>query len=246
MATCSTCGADVPAAARYCPACGAEQRAHTSPPPPSPLLAFLPRQFAPAFEAAGPIASGVPDVGPPLTTRQVAVAVGTILLVLVAMLIISGHARRDESPLVGSRGLPVLGVAGESVRVGDTALGVAFVSTPHTFNHRAARAGALLAVGVVVGNGGRTAITLSTASLALYDAAHDTRYLPVDSAWGRPEALHAEQYQPSYQLTPRQLVAGIVVFDVPLTLTHPQLLVRDLTVPSPAYTGTIDLMKRAD
>lgn len=239
MARCPNCLADIRDDVRFCPECGAEQPRRSSPqdhPPPLPLSPWGPPPLAtePAGSAAG---RAEPVVGPPLSGRQVTIAVGGILL-FIALFLLIGHrgVRRTAS---GS--IPVKGMMGEEVTIGDTAWGVAFTDQIDRIDNHPPTRGQFYTVGVVLGNNGKTPIRLSRASVGLLDGANAMRYTPELTAWGTPDELKVGRYRTEFVLPPKRAIAGLVVFDAPTGLAKPRLLVRDLASSSAQFTGAIDL-----
>ena len=135
----------------------------------------------------------------------------------------------------------MLGAVGQAVTIGDTVLGVAFTDTPRQINNRTSRRGRLLAVGLVVGNRGETPFNLNGTSVALANGEDSRYYQPVMAAWGTPDDLDAGRYHDHYVLNPRETVAGLIVFDVPNSVDHPRLLVRDYNAANKTFSGAIDL-----
>ncbi len=244
MRSCPVCGEHVGGGARYCPHCGAALSQHHAAqaqlslpltPWPTPALATVGGAAAPA----------APNVGQPLTARQVAVAIGAILLSLIGIMLYAGR-RGDNYAATSGNSLPVIGKIGEPLKIGDTMLGVAFTNTPEHLGHRSAQRGHFIAVGVVIGNRGNHDIQLNDASLRLANAGGGERYRPVMTAWGTPEELNAGVYHTRLALPPREAVTGLLVFDVPDNVTTPHLLVRDLTAQAETFTGAVDLTKQAE
>lgn len=231
MARCSECGAPVAEDARYCRACGARVE-----PGRNAELLFGPLH-APLFAGAGADAVAAPAPSPSLSLGQVTAAVGVVLAVLLAVVLYHGRPA-TTSPDAG--GLPVMGVMGEPVTVGDTAWGVAFIDAQATFSGHTPRQGRFLVVGVVAGNRGTRAFTMDGRAAGLLDADTGTRYAPAFTTWGTPDEIRAWTSVPSYALTPANTVAGLLIFDVPATVAHPRLLVRDMAAGG-EFTGAIDL-----
>lgn len=243
MARCPTCGAELENGTSRCPACP-EARAERPPSPVQPPLPFSPWVGTPVTAPAsgGAIALPAPAVDTPLRPWQVALAVGAILLLLFLVMLI-GQGIHGRPAQTAREKLPVLGMIGEPITIGNTVVGVAFTNTTERLGQRESIRGRFFAVGVVVGNRSTQAVTLSDASLALVDAGNGERFTPVMTAWGSPEELNAGQFAPHFSLQPKHAIAGILVFDTPVTLAAPQLLVRDLTVGEASFTGGIDLTK---
>ena len=250
MARCPHCDAEAPAWTGYCPTCGrAQYRRNPSPEqPPLPFSPFgtPPMALQPAGAGAAPGAE--PIVGPPLSTRQVAITVVAILLFLLAVVLLGQgwlSRSRTQPAQTATGNLPVLGAKGELVEVGRTGWGVAFTEPMERFNNQAPQHGQFFAVGVVVANRGKRDILLSDESLALLDNGNGEHYTPIFTAWGTPEDFDAGRYRERAPMPPRESLAGIIVFDTP-RLTAPRLLVRDLTADSTAYTGAIDLTRDSE
>jgi len=246
MTHCPKCGAEVPGDARFCAHCGFEldHQPAKQEQPPLPFSPWEPPPMAQPAGAGGATPAAVPVVGPPLSVKHVGIAVGAILLFLLLVVLI-GNGFRQQTPVVTpSPSLPILGVIGEPVTIGDTVFGVAFTDTPQQFENRTSRRGHFLSVGVVVGNRGQQAFTVDSGSLALRNNDETERFRPIMSAWGTPEELDAGRYQKRYSLPPHETVAGLLVFDVPASVTKPRLLVRDLNSTSGDFSGVIDLTRK--
>lgn len=245
MARCPNCGTEVSADARFCPHCGANlpRRPSAQEQPPLPFSPWGPPPLQPA--GAGATARAEPVVGKPLSTTQVAIAVGAILLFLAFVIFLGrgltgggGTSQNADN----TRNLPVVGMKGEAVPMGNTAWGVAFTDQMNEVNNRPPQNGQFYAVGIVVGNRGSSELPLSVDSVGLFDAESGRRYKPVITAWGTPEQIGAGQYRTRMSLPPQEAIAGLVVFDVP-QLAKPRLLVRDLSTSSADFTGMIDLTR---
>ncbi len=241
MARCAECGTEVPADARFCPHCGAPQprRVSAAEQPPLPFSPWT----APRLEAqAG--GAGVlrqPAIGPPLTTRQVLIAVVAILLILVLFLVIGqGISRHGANK---SASIPVLGIMGELIDVGQTGWGVAFTDTSDHFSGKRAQRGQFMAVGLVVLNHSRHSIQLTNSAASIANGDFTARFRPLFVAWGKPVELNAGHFAHEYTLHPDTAIAGILVFDIPRDFASPHLLVRDLAADSRTFTGAIDLTK---
>ena len=184
-----------------------------------------------------------PVVGPPLSARQVAVSIGAILLFLVLVIILGHWYRGGGTTTTPVAHLPVLGIVGQAITIGDTVLGVAFTDTPPRFEKRISRKGHFLSVGVVIGNRGDNAFQVDSAALALDNGDDGHRYLPIATVWGTPEELQTGKHQIRYTLPPHETVAGLIIFDLPATVVKPRLLLRDLHDSSAAFSGAIDLTR---
>jgi len=239
MAQCPNCHEEVPADARFCPHCGAEQPGYASmegqPPPPPPLFSpWAPPPMVVQTTAGGAIprerARPQLIVGPPLSVRTVAAAVGAIMLVLLAFLFINHRSGK----------LPVLGMKGEAIDVGSTTWGVAFTDQVQRIDSRLPQLGQYFAVGVIIGNKGQANLELTAQSVGLIEVASGKRYQPVMAAWGTPNQITAGEYTTHYTLPPQKAIAGLIIFDVPKDLPKPFLLVRDLFT-AQDFSGEIDL-----
>ncbi|MHB9131848.1 MAG: zinc-ribbon domain-containing protein [Armatimonadota bacterium] len=243
MARCPNCGAEMPAGARYCPTCGAALPRRPGPQeqPPLPFSPFGPPPMALQTAGAGAIGRAEPVTGPPLTGRQVGIAVGAILLFMLFIVFFGrGIWGRKTQTAASSGGIPTLGMKGELVKIGNMALGVAFTDTAKQLDHRQPVNGQFFAVGVIIANRGNQPFTLADDALGLING-KGKRYQPVLTAWGTPGQLDAGHYVTRYILSPQESIAGIIVFDTPRDLAQQKLLVRDLTQESTDFTGAIDL-----
>ncbi|MHB0937047.1 MAG: DUF4352 domain-containing protein [Armatimonadota bacterium] len=202
----------------------------------------------PALQPAGGDASTAATVlggtGRPLSVKQVAVAVGAVLLVVLGILFYAGYRPRFGGGGAGAQ-LPVLGVIGEQVTIGDTLLGVASTGVPESVNGREAQ-GQYLAVVIVIGNTGTDTFTLNEGSFGLTDGRNGGRHQPVLMAYGTPEELHAGQFHKTFQLGSKEVIAAVAIFDVPTSDTEPRLLVRDMARSGNDFTGAIDLTREAE
>jgi hypothetical protein len=232
MARCPECGVSVPTDARECRVCGARLG---SPARQTELL-FGPLH-ASLYAGAGAEAVPAPASLQGLSVRQVIIAVGAVLLVLLGFI---WYAGQPAGRSAGGMELPVMGVMGEPVRVGDTVWGVAFTDSSETFSGRTPERGRFLVVGIVTGNHSTSNFPMNHQTTALLDAASGTRYTPTFTAWGTPDDFPAGKYAPTYTLAPYGTIAGILLFDVPVEFVHPRLLVRDLARDE-VFTGLIDL-----
>jgi hypothetical protein len=173
----------------------------------------------------------------PLTRSQItaAVSVGVLFLLFVIF-----YVGRNLSVPRGTAQVPVLGRGSDTVTTGDTVWRVAYAAPPDGPQRRPPVRGQYYLVGVLVGNRGAGAVTVTTRSVCLTDAATGTRYLPVLTAWGTPDELRAGEYHASYTVPSRGVVAGVVLFDIPKHMARRQLLVRN---PAGAedYAGAIEL-----
>gem|GEM_PF-2335754 len=244
MAHCPECGEELSARARFCPRCGAEQHKPRQSPEQLPLLGFGPG--TPALQPAGaglasPALPGEAAAGRPLTAKQVAIAVGAVMLVLLGILFYTGY--RPFSGGTASGNVPVLGVVGEPIYVGKTAVGVADIGATQVWEGRQPENGQFLAVIIIIGNYGGRAFTLDAESFALTDAGNGGHHAPAFIGYGQPEELQAGRYQPEFQLEPEQMIASVAVFDIATTNEQPRLLVRDLTGSGKDFTGAIDLTR---
>ncbi len=206
-------------------------------------MGFGPPALAAAGDGAAAALPGQHPAAHALPLRTVLVTVGAALLVLAAVLVFSGRLPW-RSRAAGEA--PVLGVIGQAVRMGGTALGVAFVGAPERLNGRPARHGRYLAVGVVVGNQGRETVQLEEDAFALTDGDAGGEIAPLMIAYGTPEDLSAGRYAPAYILGPGQTIAAVALFDIATSLTSPRLLVRDYHRQDHRFTGAIDLTREAD
>jgi hypothetical protein len=202
----------------------------------------------PALQSAGadlalPAMPGEAAPGRPLTVKQVAIAVGAIMLVLVGILYYAGY--RPQAGGTSSADVPVLGVVGEPVSVGDTAVGVADIGTTQVWEGRDPENGQFLAVIIIIGNYGSRAITLDDGAFALTDAGNGGQHKPTFIAYGMPEELQAGRYQQEFRLDRDQMIAAVAVFDIALSDEQPRLLVRDMTKSDKKFTGAIDLTRHA-
>ena len=196
----------------------------------------------PAGDGSAPRAQ--PVVGPPLSTRQVAVSIAAIMLFLV-LVIILGHWYRGGVTTPPPAHLPVLGIVGQAITIGNTVLGVAFTDTPPHVDHRAAEKGHFYSVGVVIGNRGDKAFQVDRPALALDNGDDGRRYLPITVMWGTPEELQDGKHQTRYSLPPHETIAGLIFFDLPSTVAKPRLLLRDLSDAAADFSGAIDLTHNA-
>lgn len=243
MARCPNCNKEVPSNARFCPNCGFGL------PQQQPSLPFSPWESPQtASQPSGSRNAAMePAVGPPLTTKQVGIAIGAILLFLALVIIVGrgGLHGGDSKPSVvaGEKALPIIGIVGEAVDLGDTTWGVAFTDTANRIDDQPPANGQFYAVGIVIGNKSREIIPLSRNSVGLIDEATGKRYIPRVTAWGTPDQIKAGKYSMRYSLSPGKAVAGLIVFDIPLSVTKPRLLVRDLVRSSEEFTAEIDLLR---
>lgn len=247
MARCPNCGSEVPANAKYCPHCGValSQRRPSPEQPPLPFSPWGPPHMAPATAGAGAgeTARTEPLVGPPLTARQVGIAIGAILLFLIVMILIGRGGKHSGTTTTPAKSLPVIGMMGESVNVGNTTWGVAFTDHADRIGNQTSHNGQFYAVGVVIGNKGNESITLSRSTAALIDEGTGKRSTPYMTAWGTPDDIREGRYTTEYTLPAHEAIAGLVIFDIPVSLQKPRLLIRDLTTSSTEYTAEIDLTK---
>ena len=158
-----------------------------------PPMAVQPAGAGAATPAAQPI------VGPPLTARQVSISIAGLLLFLMLVLVLGRWFHGSTSGQTSR--LPVLGVVGQAITIGDTVLGVAFTDTSKQFQQRTTKNGHFLSVGVVIGNRGEKDFLLDNAALGLDNGDDGTRYVPILTAWGTPEELQAGKYQTHYALS---------------------------------------------
>lgn len=250
MARCPNCGTEMARGAHYCPECGAAQlHPETPEQPPLPFSPWSPpRTLQPA--GVGATAPAETAVGPPLSGRSVAIAVGSILLFLFFIILVGRGMLSDTtsttSTATGNESLPVLGTMGEAVETGNTVWAVAFTDHSDTFDNRQPTRGQFFVVGLVVRNTADAPFTLSAVSTRLTDAVQDGRYQPTFTAWGTPDDLQAGQYRTEYPLQPGETIAGLVIFDVPNDLAEQRLLIKDLSKAREEYAGTIDLTKEAE
>ncbi|HOF88809.1 MAG TPA: hypothetical protein PLZ36_12015, partial [Armatimonadota bacterium] len=121
----------------------------------------------------------------------------------------------------------------------------AFTERPARFANRPARNGQFVVVGVVAGNRGAEQFTLATGAAALQDGDTGARYTPTFIAWGTPDDFSRGRYAARYTVPPQGTAAGLLVFDVPTTLAHPRLLVRDLAG-AKDFVGGIALERAAE
>jgi hypothetical protein len=191
-----------------------------------------------------------PVVGPPLTLAQVTIAVSAVLAFLAFVIILGQggglsftHHAAPATPVI-AKAPPTLGVMDQSIRIGQTVWGAAFVDQLTQLHGQTPRRGQFLAVGIVIGNQSHGAFALSRATVALLDLKTNERFTPYLTAWGTPSHILAGGYTTSFALPARQAIAGLIVFDVPLTTTQPRLLIRDLREPATDFTGKIDLTQR--
>ena len=245
MAQCYECGGELPNRARFCPQCGAAQRQGRQ----SPEQLYLP-EFGFGLPHLQPAGAGAPVTAPaqgqaagrPLSVKQVAVAVVLVLLFMMGIIFYAGRPPGGG----GQASLPTLGAVGEPIQVGNTIVGVAFISSPERINDQPPANGRYLAVGLIIGNQGRQAIQLNGNSFGLTDHEHGGSHHPVMVGYGTPEELNAGVYQEHYRLSPEEAVAGVLIFDIAQNESAPHLLVRDLTAGERDYTGTIDLTRQVE
>ena len=237
MAHCPNCGEELSSQARFCPHCGAAQRQARSSPE---QLALPGTGFGlgpPALQPAGGGAVALPAAGPagrPLTAKQVAIAVGAVMLLLLGFILYNGYR---------SSGVPVVGVVGEPITLGQTMVGVADIGMLEQWEGHAAQRGQFLAVAIVVANNGSQPFTLDADSFALINGRNGERYQPVFMAYGMPDELNAGKYQRSFRLGPKEIIAAIAIFDIAREVTQPRLLVCDMTQSGGDFTGAIDLTR---
>jgi len=189
-------------------------------------------------------ASTLSGTGRPLSVTQVAIAVSLVLLVVLGILLYAGYRPHLGSQNTAEVKVPVLGVVGQQVTLGDTLLGVATTGTPESVNGRPAQ-GQYLAVVIVVGNYGTTAFTLDEKSFGLTDGRNDGRRQPVLLAYGTPEELHAGQFHRTFELGSKEVIAAVAIFDIGKDDLQPRLLVRDMAKGDTTFTGAIDLTREA-
>ncbi len=223
MAQCPHCGAEAAAGASACAACGTAL--------PLPSLPFSPFAPPPAEAMVCP----VPRV--PLSRTQITAAVGVGVLFVLFVIFYVG---RNLTTPHGVAQVPVLGHGSEVVTTGSTLWRVAYAAPPSGTPRRPPARGQYYLVGVLVGNKGAQAFTLTAHSLALADADTGARFHPVLVAWGTPDELRTGQYRAAYTVPPRAVVAGVVLFDIPRRTAHRQLLVRDAADPG-EFAGAIAL-----
>lgn len=238
MSRCPVCNAEVAEDARYCPICGA-----TLHPPAPDAVTETPLPVLSLQPAGDGVLAAQPALDRALTPRQVGIAVGAILLFILGLVWLYRPWSRGGSS--DNASLPVLGIVGEPVIIGNTVLGVAFTGTPRSFRGQTARQDRLFAVGVIIGNNGRASFALSQESLALINAGNTAHFRPAQAVWGTPDELNAGHYRTGYRLLPRQAIAGLLIFDLPRSARQPLLLVRDFTTNRTDYTGAIDLTREA-
>ena len=205
----------------------------------------------PALQPAGgevsAAAESLSDTGRPLSVKQVAIAVGAVLLAVLGILLYAQYRPSTGTPRSSGTqaNVPVLGVIGEQVTIGDTLLGVATTGTPETVDGRRAQ-GQYLAVVIVIGNYGKNAFTLNKESFGLTDGRHGGRHLPVLMAYGTPEELHSGRFHRTFELGEKEVIAAVAIFDLPKSDVQPRLLVRDMAKREKEFTGAIDLTREAE
>lgn len=248
MAHCPVCGEEVSSHAHFCPRCGAAlQQVRPSPEQMSlPGVGFGLKTPAlqPVGGDASAAASTLSGTGRPLSATQVAIAVGAVLLTVLGILFYAGYRPQFSSRNSAEVKVPVLGMVGEQVTIGDTLLGVATTGTPESLNGRAAQ-GQYLAVVIVIGNYGTDPFTLNEDSFGLTDGRNDGRHQPVLIAYGTPEELHAGQFHSTFELRPKEVIAAVAIFDIETNDRQPRLLVRDMAKNDSQFTGAIDLTHEA-
>jgi len=247
MAHCPECGEELSAKARFCPRCGAPRQKARQSSEQLPLIGFGPG--TPALQPAGaglalPTLPGEAAAGKPLTAKQVAIAIGAVMLALIGILYYAGY--RPFAGRATGGDVPVMGVVGEPIYVGKTAVGVADIGTTQVWEGRSSENGQFLAVIIIIGNYGGRAFTLDNKSFALTDAGNGGHHAPSFIAYGMPEELQAGRYQSEFQLTPEQMIAAVAVFDIATSNEQPRLLVRDLTRSGKNFTGAIDLTRHTN
>lgn len=141
--------------------------------------------------------------------------------------------------------MPVLGVIGEQVTIGNTLLGVAATGTPELVDGRRAQ-GRYLAVVIVIGNYGPGAFTMNGESFGLTDGRNGGSLRPVLMAYGTPDELQAGRFHRTFTLEAREVIAAVAIFDIPEDDTEPRLLVRDMASSDKQFTGAIDLTREAE
>lgn len=248
MTRCSNCHQEIAEEDRFCPHCGAVQPWRPSPQeqPTLPFSPWIPPRLAmqPAGMAATPHTE--PYVGPPMSGRQVAIAVSAILCFLLLVMLIGhggvhGPSVSKPAPPAARKTLPMVGKMNEAVIVGKTAWGVAFTDRAESVDHHPPVRGKFLSVGLIIGNKSESSYYLNDASVGLLDEATGERFTPRATVWGTPSQIIAGHYTNQFSLPPGSAIAGLIVFDVPSNTARPRLLVRDLSTSSPEFTGLIDL-----
>lgn len=203
-----------------------------------------------AMQPAGPggAVRAQPVVGPPLTTKQVLIAVMAILLFLAFIIFYVGRgtrqARRGPNPS-SAGGYPILGMIGEVVQTGTTGWGVAFTEQPKQVNDQPPARGRYYAVGVVVLNQSEQPFVLGQSDMALINDDTSKTYRPKMVAWGSPEELNDGAGRDRYTLPAHEIIAGLAIFDVPRGVDQPRLLVRDMGKSGADFGGAIDLTREA-
>ena len=251
MARCLQCHEEIVLDDHFCPHCGAVQPRRPSPreQPELPFSPWVPpRMTLQPTGASAPHAE--PYVGPPMTVKQVAIAVCGILLFLLLVVMVGREGGlqgllggKAPDPVAAPAPLPLLGKMNEAITIGKTAWGVAFTDQAQTVDHRPPTRGKYLSVGIIIVNQSDMGYYLSTASVGLLDDATGERFTPKATAWGTATQILSGHYSNKFALQPGMPIDGLIVFDVPTTIAHPRLLVRDLAAPSPAFSGMIDLSK---